>query len=176
MSVQDNKESTRHGSNREGRTPELDTGEWQALWTLVTRVGHSLGADDADVQDLAQDVLTKLHKERRHVVNRVAWTKRVLRNLLYQQRKRRARRAQIHSQATRQSDSEKSPTGEWSAVVDVNRILAETPPTSRKLLELYERGYTHAEIAARLGCELHQVGPRIRSALKTARRRAIQRS
>lgn len=59
-------------------------------------------------------------------------------------------------------------------MVDVNHILAKTPTKSRTLLKLYELGFTHSEIAARLGCELHQVGPRIRSALKTAQRRATR--
>lgn len=110
--ARDDKESARRGRSRDGRSAELDTGEWRALWTLGTRVARSLGADDADAQDLTQDALTKLYQERYRVANRVAWVTRVLRNLLYQQRKRRARRGQIHSQAMHGSCGEKVPTGE----------------------------------------------------------------
>lgn len=160
------------GPDEPGSRP--DTGEWRALREECVWTARRLGATEGDVEDLAQETLTRLYVVLPTVGSRRAWVLRVLRNLLYDQRKRRATRARTHSRAAWESSEVTSPSGAWRAVADVTRILPRLPPKSRRLLELYRRGYTHREIATHLGCEIHQVGPRIHSALETAKRRATR--
>lgn len=117
----------------------------------------------------------RLVVNRSSVLRPKAWLRRVVRNLLYDQRMRRRRRAGAHSRIQRQSREPESPSGAWRAVADVEHILSELSPRTRRLLELYRRGYKHSEIATLLDCECHQVGPRVRRALETARRRTRRR-
>lgn len=123
------------------------------------RTARWLGADEADAEDLTQEAQARLHTALPGVAYSHTWLRRVLRNLLYDQRKRQAARTRVHIQLDQPTREPVSPSAGWRAVVDVERILPRIPERSHKLLELYRRGYTRGEIATYLRCKSHQVEP-----------------
>ena len=164
-------------SRQEGRVApraraDPDAGEWGVLREEAVGLARRLGAEHADAEDLAQEAVTRLYSHSLGVVHLRAWLRKVLRNLLYDQRERRAVRARAYVQAQAEKGEERSPSGEWNAAADVEHIFSGLQAGSRRLLDLYCRGHTRGEIAAHLGCQSHQVGPRISRALQTSRRRA----
>jgi RNA polymerase sigma factor (sigma-70 family) len=50
--------------------------------------------------------------------------------------------------------------------LDVEKALAGLPPRQREILGLAFAGHSHREIARDLGCEVHQVGPRLQRAYR----------
>lgn len=145
--------------------------EWQTLRRRCLLVAKSLGLNSVDAEDLAQEAISRLLPVLPAVERPVPWLGIVVRNLVHEKRRSRAYRARLRSELVEYSEPSHVPTSAWRAKIDLRHTLLEMPPRSRRILELVLAGHTHREIATLLQCEVHQVGPRISRALKTARRR-----
>lgn len=151
-----------------GRGSGIPPSEWVAVREVSVRTARWLGADDTNAEDLAQEALLRLWNHLPAVTGKVAWLRQVLRRLLLDQRARQAARGHALRQFHQQQLALSLHWDEEGASADVERILSRLSRRSRELLELYGLGYTRGEIAARLGCKSHQVGPRVSRALRTA--------
>lgn len=145
--------------------------EWSAMLRQCERAARRLGADHVEAEDLAQEALARLLPVLPTVDRPSAWLHQVVRNLRVRQQRRRAERVRAYSDLAKQLEGHRSPAAAWREKIEIRRLLSQAPLRSRQLLALLLAGYTHREIAVVLGCETHQVGPRIARALRTARRR-----
>jgi RNA polymerase sigma factor (sigma-70 family) len=145
--------------------------QWSVLRRHCVHAAQRLGSDQFDAEDLAQEAVARLLPVLSSVEKPEAWLRAVVRNLFWRQQRRRAARARVYSELAGQHSGDDSPAARHTAGLDVSRVLARLSPRSRRLLELVLAGHTHRDIAVVLKCEIHQVGPRIRRALATARRR-----
>lgn len=132
------------------------------------------GANEADAEDVAQEALVRLLPAVSHVDRLESWLYIVVRNLVRRQRHRRSRRARADSELAHTVIENISPEENWLAELEIGRLVRASSPGRRHLLELILDGYRHREIAAILGCEVHQVGPRPRRSLQTSRRRLTE--
>lgn len=148
-----------------------DTANWEGLHGQCIRTAKRLGADHIDAEELAQEAIVRLLPVHSSVRRPAAWLNRVVRHLRSRQLRRRALRARGRSEIARQWPGDWAPGAIWRDEIEIHRVLDLMRPRSRRLLELVLSGYTHREIARALGCETHQVGPRIARVLETARRR-----
>ncbi|MGH9382034.1 MAG: RNA polymerase sigma factor [Thermoanaerobaculia bacterium] len=129
------------------------------------------GANEADAEDVAQEALVRLLPVVSYVDRLESWLYIVVRNLVRRQGRRRSKRARACSELAPAVVENTSPEESWLAKLEIERLVQASSPGCRHLLELTLDGYRHREIAVLLGCEVHQVGPRLRRALQTSRRR-----
>lgn len=57
--------------------------------------------------------------------------------------------------------------------LDIEKAMHGLPPRQARILELALAGHSHAETARQLGCEVHQVGPRLQRAYRALGRRLL---
>jgi RNA polymerase sigma factor (sigma-70 family) len=151
-----------------GRRPS-GTAEWRRLAIHARAVAAALAPDrPALAEDLAQEALLKLLVQEPSPVRPLAWLRVTLRNLATDRHRRdeRCRTLPIDGVEEPAHPHQDSP----HRTLVVRQALEVLSEAQRTILGLYALGFSHAEIADRIGCRTHQVGPRIQRALRRARR------
>lgn len=143
--------------------------EWRALERRARAIAVALApGEPAVAEDLAQEALLKLLVQQPAPKRPVAWLRVTLRNLLTDRRRRDERLRTLPIEGV---DEPEHPTIEApDRRLVVRQALEGLSESQRTILGLFALGFSHAEIATRIGCEIHQVGPRIQRALRRARR------
>jgi len=127
--------------------------------------------DRGTSEDVAQEALLTLCRLDYAPRSPSAWLRVTIRRLIL----RRIVRSKLEQRAYEGFFAEIRPRESLSlddrmALAEIEDQLSER---SRDLLRAVGEGCTHQEIADRLGCELHQIGPRIARALVSARRMSL---
>jgi RNA polymerase sigma factor (sigma-70 family) len=117
--------------------------------------------------DLAQDALVLLMRCYAQVRDLHSWLLVVLRRMASKRSGHRTRRTPPppRPMASCKLDSP-GLFDDIDVELDVEKALADLPPRQRKILRLAFAGHSHAEMANELGCEVNQVGPRLRRAYR----------
>lgn len=152
---------------RSERNPS--SGEWRSWAELVHARARRHAGSREDAEDLAQETLAYLADPRHRVDRPGAWLKVVI---------RRAVAAGLRFARNRPDRVALEDAGEPVAPEEspllrlaLREALEALPERQSKLLRLRAAGLSHREIAARIGCEVHQVGPRLDRAQGALRRR-----
>lgn len=135
--------------------------------------------DEADAQDVAQDVYLRLVsvQEPEAVENPEAYVFRVAANLANDVHKKRRRYETVDDMETLSELNDDAATSEFarqmetrSDIDQLDRILNDLPPHYRTVLLLRKRdGYSHADIAEKLGISPHTVHKYLKRALSACR-------
>ncbi|MAK61641.1 MAG: RNA polymerase subunit sigma-70 [Ponticaulis sp.] len=135
--------------------------------------------DEADAQDVAQDVYLRLVsvQEPESVENPEAYVFRVAANLANDVHKKRRRYDTVDDMETLSELNETAASIEFarqmetrSDIDQLDRILNDLPPLYRTVLLLRKRdGYSHADIAEKLGISPHTVHKYLKRALSACR-------
>jgi RNA polymerase sigma-70 factor (ECF subfamily) len=143
----------------------------------VRRWAQGVTHDSDDADDVAQLVLLRLHSRLDQFAGRsrfTTWLYRLTRNVAFSRRAREARREELWTAHSRDSDALREPErGHGSAEVErlaalVRHYLTELPRRQRMVYELCDiRGLNSTEVAERLGVTASTV----RGLLMKARRR-----
>jgi RNA polymerase sigma factor (sigma-70 family) len=129
-------------------------------WRVWARDAHDTASritHDSDLAaDIAQEALVRLVRCYRHVRNLHSWLYVVLGRLAATTQGREFRKASDPRRSHR-AIARTSP----DQALDLERGLQALPARQARLLALTLEGYSHAEIAERIGCAIHQVGPQV---------------
>jgi RNA polymerase sigma factor (sigma-70 family) len=146
----------------------LEAIEWQLTedWLELSSFAHEMAlflARDLDsAEDIAQEVLLSLVRRREPPASPRAWIVGGLRRQVVRRRLEKARR---HAREERGPEpGAPAPSGP-EETIDLRRAFALLSLRQARLLRAYLTGHSHAEIAAVVGCKVHQVGPRVQRAL-----------
>ena len=142
--------------------------EWR-LWSIDAHATARRVTRNSDLAgDLAQEALVRLMRCYAGVRDLHNWLFVVLRRLAAKSALRVAERPLVYE-----------PVGPAAANVeqslDLERALRTLPARQARLLALTLEGYSHAEIAQRIGCATHQVGPRVARAQRALGRKLRSR-
>jgi RNA polymerase sigma factor (sigma-70 family) len=143
--------------------------EWRSLERRARAIAGALAPGEPSLaEDLAQEALLKLLVQQPAPKRPVAWLRVTLRNLYTDRRRRDERRRALPIEGLAEPATAAAELPDRSLVV--RQALAALSESQRTILALFSLGFSHAEIATRIDCEIHQVGPRIQRALRSARR------
>jgi RNA polymerase sigma-70 factor (ECF subfamily) len=140
------------------------SGDWREWLSDARATARRLTRDPARADDIAQEALIILVRLYSRVRDPHSWLLVVLRRLA-------ARTARLSRE--RALDGEPEPFLEISpdSSLDMERAFAALPDRQVEILAFAFEGYSHAEIALRLGCAVNQVGPRLHRAYRALGRR-----
>ena len=146
--------------------------EWR-LWTLDAHATARRVTKNSDLAgDLAQEALLRLMRCYASVRNLHNWLFVILRQLAGQA----ALDAGEPVAGPRRFDPAVVAVKDIDQSLDLERGLRCLRPRQARLLALTLEGYSHSEIASRIGCATHQVGPRLARAQRALGRRLGSRS
>jgi DNA-directed RNA polymerase specialized sigma24 family protein len=160
----------RHRSSDDGRNQRTTSG-WSRLAADAFRVASATHLVDRDAsREVAQEALLTFCSLPQEPRSPIAWLRVVVRRMIWRRldRTRLEREASLEYLAATRPDDSLSIEDRLA----LDEIRDRLPERSRNILGYVRDGLTHSEIAHFVGCELHQVGPRIARALNVARRRA----
>lgn len=145
------------------------TAEWRRLALHARAIAAALTPDQpALAEDLAQEALLKLLVQEPAPKRPLAWLRVTLRNLTTDRRRSDVRRRTLPIEGVEEAAHPTADSPHRSLVV--RQALEGLSEPQRTILGLFALGFSHAEIAERIGCKTQQVGPRIQRALRRARR------
>ena len=125
-------------------------------------------ASPADAQDIAQDALIRLLRQKRLPDNATAWLFVVTRRLSHRRTLRDRTRAQAESAFASERGSPALIRAD--VAVDAAAVLARLSPKQRRLLIYVAEGWVTRDIAAILGCAPGNIGTMVARARTKARR------
>lgn len=156
------------------RTERSNSG-WKRLSLEAVRAASATHLVDRQTsEEVAQDALLSFLRLPEIPASPIAWLRVAIRRLIW----RRIGRSRLERQALARFMAATRPV-DGLAIEDritLNEIHDHLPERASRILALVRLGHTHQEIATLLGCQLHQVGPRISRALAVARRRSRPRA
>jgi RNA polymerase sigma factor (sigma-70 family) len=150
--------------------PRTNSG-WRRLATTAKSVATSSGlVDSAMAEDVAQEAMLHYLRAPQAPRSPIAWLRVVIRRLI-SRRFSHARAEQDANLGFLEALRHGRPLDPDDHLA-LDEICDRVPKRTRRVLELLRDGLSHRDIAERLDCKVHQVGPRIARALSVARRRA----
>lgn len=152
--------------------PKPTSREWR-VWSVDAHHTAQRVTRDRDMaNDIAQEALLLLMRCYAQVRDLHSWLLVVLRRMAVKSasRSRRPAPRAAPKDPTCRMDGP-APFVDIDTGLDVEKAMLEMPRQQRRILALAFAGHSHAEIAAALGCEIHQVGPRLQHAYRALGRR-----
>lgn len=146
---------------------EVSTDQLDRCWRLARKMAGRWCRADSDAEDVAQEVLLRLIRQRVTPANDVAWLYVVTRRVCNRMRlgaEQRSRAEQSYA------DARPRHAAPSHLAVDFGDILHELPPRDRLVLELVIDGVKAREMAPLLGCKTGDVGQLVKRARRKARR------
>jgi RNA polymerase sigma factor (sigma-70 family) len=141
--------------------------EWRVWSSDAHDTARRVTHDPELAGDLAQDALVLLMRCYAQVRDLHSWLLVVLRRMASSRHGRPRRRT---PPPPRREESCKmdaqAPFDDIDVELDVERALTGLPRRQQAILRLAFAGYSHAEMAGELGCEVNQVGPRLQRAYR----------
>jgi len=160
-------------------TPDEDKGddrysrfELTQLWSCAYGLARSLGLSCPDAEDLAQEVLLKLWLHRRSVEKPRAWLRTVVRHAA----DTRIRNGPLEVGLKDAPEPQADPRVKILSYLLAKELLEDLPKRQRLSLVLSVLGFSHVEIAARLGTTSKGVERLVARARLALRRRSASRS
>lgn len=144
---------------------------WERLSIAAIRAAAATRLVDRETsEEVAQDALLTYCRLPFAPRSPLAWLRITVRRLIWRRihRSKLERRAQLEFL----QDIREERYDRHLDLLSLDEIGKRLPERSRRILELVRGGLSHDEIAEKLNCKLHQVGPRIARALMVARRRS----
>jgi RNA polymerase sigma-70 factor (ECF subfamily) len=149
---------------------------FRAEYARVVRVAYRVVGDQAEAEDVAQDVFVSFY--RAHPADApyaAAWLHRASAHLALNAIRLRSRRAAREERDASGRDAVADPVGaalERERAREVRATLARMPRGAAELLALRYSGLSYAEVAAATGTKIDQVGTRLRRAHDAFRKEA----
>ena len=142
--------------------------EWRFVVAEVTARARRLTQDRSLAADLVGEVLLRLVRWRGRVVSKITSSLEVLSHVFAETSD--VKGAERRRDATMEVEALPAAPASTETEIFVRETLRKLQPDQRRLLCLHVQGLRHREIAAAVGCAVHQVGPRIARAQRAARR------
>lgn len=154
-------------------TPQKPTSREWRVWSLDAHTtAKRLTRDPELAGDLAQDALVLLMRCYAQVRDLHNWLLVVMRRLASKKAAKAHRRAPGAPAANEHRGLDGAGVfADLDVQLDFEKALHELPARQARILELAFAGHSHAEMARQLGCEVHQVGPRLQRAYRALGRR-----
>jgi RNA polymerase sigma-70 factor (ECF subfamily) len=154
-------------------------GSFERLFTeeyaRVVGIAYRILADEAEAEDVAQEVFLALHRRRGgHLANAPAWLHAAAAHRALNQlrgKRRRARRELAHELAEPRTDAADphATVEQTMRYRQVREALRRLPERSAAVLALRYGGLSYAEVASALGVKVGQVGTMLRRAEEALR-------
>jgi RNA polymerase sigma factor (sigma-70 family) len=152
--------------------PKPTSREWR-VWSVDAHdTALRVTRDPEMAGDIAQEALLLLMRCYAQVRDLHSWLLVVLRRMAFKtatRGRRPAPRATPRDPSCRMDGP--APFVDIDVGLDVEKAMQLLPRQQRRILGLAFAGHSHAEIAAALGCEIRQVGPRLQRAYRALGRR-----
>jgi RNA polymerase sigma factor (sigma-70 family) len=146
--------------------------EWRVWSSDAHDTARRVTRDPELAGDLAQEALLLLMRCYAQVRDLHSWLLVVLRRMALKKAARGNRRSA--GPPSRETVCRLDSPGLFDDIdveLDVERALDGLPCRQQRILRLAFAGHSHAEVAAQLGCEIHQVGPRLQRAYRALGRK-----
>ena len=141
--------------------------EWRVWSSDAHDTARRVTHDPELAGDLAQEALLLLMRCYAQVRDLHSWLLVVLRRMALKRAGRPIRRTPPPPRAESSCRMDSSgPFDDIDVELDVERALVVLPHRQQLILRLAFSGHSHAEMAHQLGCEIHQVGPRLQRAYR----------
>ena len=152
--------------------------DWGALRTVAAHFARVHGASRDDAEDIAQEALLNLHRRRDRVREPIDWLFIVTRRLTARTRAAGSTSFSARTAASRQSINQSINQSMTAPAVSSEGLLRRLAQASgltmrqRRLLILVAQGFTHQEIALRLGSSRSAIGHQVARAVHRLERGA----
>lgn len=151
-----------------GRQKDPSSASWRRWSADAHSTARRVTHDPSLADDIAQEALVLLVRGYSSVRDLHSWLLVVLRRLAAKS----LRKAKTRDLWPDLAEFDKTLRRETpDSLLDLKIALACLPPRQAQLLALSFEGYSHAEIAKEIGCQTHQVGPRLARAYRALGRR-----
>jgi len=149
---------------------------FRAEYARVVRVAYRVVGDEAEAEDVAQDVFVSFYRAHpADAAYAAAWLHRAAAHTALNAVRSRSRRTAREERDAAGRDAAGDPEGtalERERAREVRATLARMPRGAAELLALRYSGLSYAEVAAATGTKIDQVGTRLRRAHDAFRKEA----
>ncbi len=136
---------------------------------LALRFASRRCSNPIEAEDVAQEAVLCWLPNRQRVRNAAPWFAVVVARLAKLAAQGQSKTPAVDWEPERCDPGCPSPEARWVGDLTLKSLLKRLAPARRLLVELWLAGYKHREIARQVGCETHQVGPRIAAAVSSLR-------